>query len=116
MRPCWCGRIDLCVSLLVGRFAGRTLLPMRAEMQCFACQSPINEGDSLCTNCGAAARPSRYPESVRKFVTILRADLVQSTDLIAGLDPEEALSRLEPALAAMRAAVRQFRGIVSKEL
>ena len=56
------------------------------------------------------------PDSERKFVTILRADLVQSTDLIAELEPEQAVSRLEPALTAMRAAVRQFGGIVSKEL
>jgi len=55
------------------------------------------------------------PASERRFVTILRADLVQSTDLVAELDPEQAVSRLEPAIAAMRAAVRQFGGIVSKE-
>jgi predicted ATPase/class 3 adenylate cyclase len=56
------------------------------------------------------------PDSERKFVTILRADVVHSTDLISELEPEEAVSRLEPALTAMRAAVRQFGGIVSKEL
>jgi class 3 adenylate cyclase/tetratricopeptide (TPR) repeat protein len=49
-------------------------------------------------------------------VTILRADILRSTDLVAELDPEEAVSRLEPALMAMRAAVRQFGGIVSKEM
>lgn len=56
------------------------------------------------------------PVSERKFVTILRADIVRSTDLVAELDPEEAVSRLEPALAAMRAAVRQFGGVISKEM
>ena len=56
------------------------------------------------------------PESERRFVTILRADVVDSTGLVAELEPEEAVSRLEPALAAMRGAVRQFGGIVSKEL
>ena len=63
---------------------------------------------------GAAKRDD--PDSERKFVTILRADVVHSTDLIAELEPEEAVSRLEPALTAMRAAVRQFGGIVSKEM
>ncbi len=62
------------------------------------------------------AHPTEDPDSERKFVTILRADVVHSTDLIAELEPEEAVSRLEPALTAMRAAVRQFGGIVSKEL
>src|ERR1700704_6672008 len=85
-------------------------------MHCFACQSPSDPGDNWCAKCGAAVRQSMDPDSERKFVTILRADVVHSTDLIAELEPEEALSRLEPALTAMRAAVRQFGGIVSKEM
>jgi class 3 adenylate cyclase/tetratricopeptide (TPR) repeat protein len=51
----------------------------------------------------------------RKYLTVLCADLQRSTDLIAELDPEAAISRLEPALIAMRTAVRRNRGIVSKE-
>jgi class 3 adenylate cyclase/tetratricopeptide (TPR) repeat protein len=82
----------------------------------------MDAGDLWCAHCGASALGnSRNPEvedpvSQRKFVTILRADVVHSTDLIAELEPEQALLRLEPALAAMRAAVRQFGGIVSKEM
>lgn len=56
------------------------------------------------------------PVGERKFVTILRADIVQSTDLVSDLDPEEAVSRLEPALTAVRAAVRQFGGVISREM
>jgi class 3 adenylate cyclase/tetratricopeptide (TPR) repeat protein len=85
-------------------------------MQCFACQSAMDAGDSRCPKCGAAAPQRDDPDSERKFVTILRADVVHSTTLISELEPEEAVSRLEPALTAMRAAVRQFGGIVSKEL
>jgi class 3 adenylate cyclase/tetratricopeptide (TPR) repeat protein len=91
-------------------------------MHCLTCQSTMDAGDLWCAHCGASALGnSRNPEvedpvSQRKFVTILRADVVQSTDLIAELEPEQALLRLEPALAAMRAAVRQFGGIVSKEM
>jgi class 3 adenylate cyclase len=85
-------------------------------MHCFACQSAMDAGDRWCANCGAAAQSSVDPDSERKFVTILRADLIHSTGLIAELEPEEALRRLEPALTAMRAAVRQFGGIVSKEM
>jgi class 3 adenylate cyclase/tetratricopeptide (TPR) repeat protein len=76
----------------------------------------MDAGDSRCPNCGAAAPQRDDPDSERKFVTILRADVVHSTTLISELEPEEAVSRLEPALTAMRAAVRQFGGIVSKEL
>lgn len=85
-------------------------------MHCFACQSAIGPGDSWCSKCGAAVRQRVDPDSERRFVTILRADVVDSTGLVAELEPEEAVSRLEPALAAMRGAVRQFGGIVSKEL
>lgn len=73
-------------------------------------------GDSWCSKCGAAVRQRVDPDSERRFVTILRADVVDSTGLVAELEPEAAVSRLEPALAAMRGAVRQFGGIVSKEL
>ena len=85
-------------------------------MHCFACQSVIDPDDRWCSKCGAAVRKQVDPDSERRFVTILRADVVDSTGLVAELEPEEAVSRLEPALAAMRAAVRQFGGIVSKEL
>ncbi|SEN88594.1 adenylate/guanylate cyclase domain-containing protein [Bradyrhizobium sp. OK095] len=84
-------------------------------MFCTACQSTIDPGNGRCPNCGAGVRRSD-PDSERRFVTILRADVIDSTGLVAELDPEEAVSRLEPALAAMRGAVRQFGGIVSKEL
>ncbi|WP_456624372.1 adenylate/guanylate cyclase domain-containing protein, partial [Bradyrhizobium sp. P5_C12] len=85
-------------------------------MHCFACQSAIDPDDSWCSKCGAAVRRRADPDSERRFVTILRADVIDSTGLVAELEPEEAISRLEPALAAMRGAVRQFGGIVSKEL
>src|SRR3954447_26071182 len=85
-------------------------------MNCFTCQSGIGPDDSWCSKCGAAVRQRVDPDSERRFVTILRADVVDSTGLVAELEPEQAVSRLEPALAAMRGAVRQFGGIVSKEL
>ncbi|MBR0784648.1 ATP-binding protein [Bradyrhizobium iriomotense] len=84
-------------------------------MHCVACQSTIDPSASWCPKCGLAVRRSD-PDSERRFVTILRADVVDSTGLVAELEPEAAVSRLEPALAAMRGAVRQFGGIVSKEL
>ncbi len=64
----------------------------------------------------SAGASGEDPVSERKFVTILRADIARSTDLVAELDPEEAVLRLEPVLAIMRAAVRQFGGVVSREM
>ena len=94
-------------------------------MFCQVCSSTLKAGDLFCSACGAAVpdHPSRTsaPETPgrigaeRKYLTVLCADLQRSTDLISELDPEEAISRLEPALIAMRTAVRRNRGIVSKE-
>src|SRR5580692_7843769 len=92
---------------------------------CQVCQSTLKAGDLYCSSCGAVV-PEHVstPKAVdvfdrlageRKYLTVLCADLQRSTDLIAELDPEEAISLLEPALIAMRTAVRGNRGIVSKE-
>lgn len=94
-------------------------------MSCQVCSSTLRAGDLFCSSCGAAVpnHSTRSPQSdvrgriagERKFLTVLCSDLQRSTDLISELDPEEAISRLEPALIAMRTAVRRNRGIVSKE-
>src|SRR6202166_2606035 len=91
---------------------------------CQVCLSTLKAGDLFCASCG-----SPFPESAakpqaaevrgriageRKYLTVLCADLQRSTDLISELDPEAAISRLEPALVAMRIAVRRRRGIVAK--
>ncbi len=94
-------------------------------MFCQVCLSTLKAGDLYCPSCGSAV-PENAPRpqaaevrgriaGERKYLTVLCADLQRSTDLISELDPEAAISRLEPALAAMRIAVRRNRGIVSKE-
>ena len=92
-------------------------------MSCQVCQSTLKAGDLYCPSCGAVV-PEHPPQLTevrgriageRKYLTVLCADLQRSTDLISELDPEAAISRLEPALIAMRTAVRRNRGIVSKE-
>jgi class 3 adenylate cyclase/tetratricopeptide (TPR) repeat protein len=91
---------------------------------CQVCASTLKAGDLYCASCGAAVadHASRPASDVRdritgerKYLTVLCADLQRSTDLISDLDPESAIFRLEPALNAMRLAVRRNRGIVSKE-
>ena len=52
----------------------------------------------------------------RRTVTVLFADLVRSTHLIARLDAEDALAVLGPALAAMTRAVQRYAGTVCKPL
>jgi class 3 adenylate cyclase len=50
----------------------------------------------------------------RKFVTILFADIVDSTRLIEKMEPDEAASQLFRALSCMRDAARRFDGTVNK--
>jgi len=91
---------------------------------CQVCSSNVKAGDLFCPSCGAVVpdHPTKPAADIRdrivgerKYLTVLCADLQRSTDLISELDPESAISRLEPALNAMRVAVRRNRGIVSKE-
>jgi predicted ATPase/class 3 adenylate cyclase len=49
-------------------------------------------------------------------VTVLFADLKGSTELIEGLDPEEARQLLDPALHAMMEAVHRYEGTVNQVL
>ena len=52
----------------------------------------------------------------RKQATVLFADIVGSTGLIAGLDPEQAMDRLRPAVTAMCVAVDRYLGSVIRTL
>ncbi len=52
----------------------------------------------------------------RKFVTVLFADIYQSTALTEDLDPEEARNLLDGAIDRMAAAVHRYDGIVNKVL
>src|SRR5712691_1173368 len=55
-------------------------------------------------------------EGERKQVTVLFADLKDSTELIRGLDPEAAQQLLDPALHLMMDAVHRFEGTVNQVL
>src|SRR5262249_11357297 len=60
------------------------------------------------------ARPAL--EGERKQVTVLFADLKDSTELIRGLDPEAAQQLLDPAIHCMMDAVPRFAGTVNQVL
>jgi class 3 adenylate cyclase len=55
-------------------------------------------------------------EGERKQVTVLFTDIKGSTELIAGLDPEEARALLAPALCLMMHAVHRYEGTVNQVL
>jgi class 3 adenylate cyclase/tetratricopeptide (TPR) repeat protein len=93
---------------------------------CHACGHVNPAGSAFCGACGAALesadRPPALPHAtgvVRgelKQVTVLFADIVSSTELVARLDPEDAMRRLKPLLDAMCEAVERFEGTVVRTL
>jgi class 3 adenylate cyclase/tetratricopeptide (TPR) repeat protein len=83
---------------------------------CTVCGLPLPEGARFCPNCGAAARPLLETEE-RKIVTILFADLVDSTGLAQRLDAERARELLgrffdgaSEELTALRGRPEKFIG------
>jgi class 3 adenylate cyclase/tetratricopeptide (TPR) repeat protein len=58
----------------------------------------------------------RALEGERKQVTVLFADIKDSTELIKGLDPEAAQQLLDPAIHRMMDAVHRFEGTVNQVL
>jgi len=107
------------------------------EVICPACQAPVSPTARFCKKCGAglnagaiaseaiAAKPSAAPgisvsaaqyasvaDGERKTITALFADIKGSTELMAGLDPEEARAIIDPALKLMIDAVRRYDGHV----
>src|SRR6185369_15543912 len=101
--------------------------------RCSSCGASLPDGARFCMQCahpveggtppavGPAPRaytPRHLAERIfsaradlegeRKHVTVMFADIKGSTELIEGLDPEEARTLLEPAVRAMLSAVHRF--------
>ena len=112
-------------------------------LPCPSCGYSNEPGEKYCGGCGLALtrrRPTpdstaRVPhaytpsyladkiltlksalEGERKQVTVLFADLKDSTELIRGIDPEAAQRLLDPALQRMMDAVHRFEGTVNQVL
>jgi class 3 adenylate cyclase/tetratricopeptide (TPR) repeat protein len=89
------------------------------EAICPACGRGRATGSNFCGWCGAPqTEGSRLiePPGERKQATVLFADIVGSTELIAGLDAEAAKDRLQPVVRAMVDVVRRFNGTVLRTL
>ena len=77
-------------------------------------RAPLAYTPSHLTDKILAARPAL--EGERKQVTVLSADLKDSTELIRGLDPEAAQQLLDPAIHCMMDAVHRVEGTVNQVL
>jgi class 3 adenylate cyclase len=98
------------------------------QLTCSAC-GQVNRPDSrFCGHCGnllasAAAAAMNSSQLLRslsvsggeyKRLTVMFADIRNSTGLIASMDPESAMRRIQPVLDAMRDAVHRYDGLVNK--
>ncbi|MEZ0308377.1 MAG: AAA family ATPase [Ramlibacter sp.] len=94
------------------------------ELACAQCGRDLVQGARYCGHCGcpvaspavraAAEQAPQWGEL--KQATVLFADVVGSTELIAGMDPEEAMGHLRPAVLRMRHSVERFGGTVVRTL
>jgi class 3 adenylate cyclase/tetratricopeptide (TPR) repeat protein len=64
-------------------------MPVTAATTCAACGRPLPEDARFCPSCGTPVGPLLRTEE-RKMITVLFADLVDSTGLAQRLDPERA--------------------------
>src|SRR5436305_732480 len=94
---------------------------------CTICGHVNRPGSRFCAQCGrplASLAPSPSSDQLlrslsasggeRKRLTVLFADIRNSTGLIERIDPEEAMLRMRPALEAMKEAVDRYDGVVNK--
>src|SRR5439155_17544574 len=125
------------------RFCGSCGTPL--VVACSVCGQPNAPTNRFCGQCGAAlagspSEPSGQPapaspesytprhlaekiiasrstlEGERKQVTVLFADLADSTELIRDVDPEKAQALLDGAISAMLEAVHRYEGTVNQIL
>src|SRR5437016_5052533 len=92
---------------------------------CVQCGQDNLAESNFCGRCGAPVARSTLPSSYlpgpqsndaeRKLVSIVFADIVGSTSIVDGLDPEDALDELGPAIEVMKAAVKRFGGTLCRE-
>ena len=86
---------------------------MTTPTPCQVCGEPLPEGASFCPNCGSPVGSPLGTEE-RKMVTVLFADLVDSTGLAQRLDPERAREILGLFFEAASEELLALRGRAEK--
>ena len=85
-------------------------------MNCPNCQTANPEGARFCFNCGNQLEAQLRVEGERKYVTVLFADVVDSTGLGERLDPEQLAEIMNGAFAFLNASVKRYDGTVARLL
>src|SRR5262249_8933829 len=79
-----------------------------------SCQNVNPEGARFCLRCGAALPAARTSEGERKLVSVLFADIVDSTAIGESLDPEQVLEIMDGAFAFLNTSVAKYGGTVAR--
>ena len=85
-------------------------------MNCPRCQMANPEGARFCLNCGNQLEAHVRVEGERKYVTVLFADVVDSTGLGERLDPEQVAEIMNGAFAFLNASVKKYDGTIARLL
>src|SRR5918994_4829448 len=83
-------------------------------MNCPNCQTTNPEGARFCLNCGTQLEVPARVDGERKYVTVLFADVVDSTGLGERLDPEQVAEIMNGAFAFLNASVTKYGGAVER--
>ena len=81
-------------------------------LTCSSCGRENPDGFRFCGSCGTSLEPAE--ESVRTTVTVLFADVVESTALAERLDPESVRSVMQGYFAEARSVLERHGGTVEK--
>ena len=85
-------------------------------MNCPNCHSVNPDGARFCLNCGNRLETQVRVDGERKHVTVLFADVVDSTGLGEKLDPEQVAEIMNGAFAFLDASVTKYGGTVARLL
>ncbi|WHZ13165.1 MAG: Adenylate cyclase [Burkholderiaceae bacterium] len=93
-------------------------------MRCASCLTYNPDSNRFCGHCGTPlAQDARAADAASapkwgelKIATVFFADIVGSTSRIAGLDPEQAMEQLQPAVQRMCDTVEMFGGSVIRTM
>src|SRR5919112_6868833 len=86
------------------------------QMDCPNCQTANPAAARFCLNCGTQLEAKVRVEGERKHVTVLFADVVDSTGLGGRLDPEQVAEIMNGAFAFLDASVTKYGGTVARLL
>lgn len=81
---------------------------------CGKCSAPLGAAASNRISATEVLRVLSAKGGERKHLTVVFADISNSTTLIDHVDPEDAMRRIQPAIDAMKRAVETYDGIVNK--